>query len=493
MSAGSLVGLEGEWSDRRAGPEGKPGHSGGDPVAELAEHFAPVCRQAVDVDEIAAHLEASGIGDRVAATRYGYPDVFALAAELQRRVPVVAIPMVPAGMPLPVSVRQALIRWTLYLTPLAIVLGAAREVGHVPVAVTTGVLVLGWAVSQGLAYLGYTAVGRSGPTAAARFLAVAFAIVIAGCLYVVWHLVPPPVRTTSLVVAGGELGLFAAVAVTLVTGREARLACWAAPCWLAAGSLAVTRTGLPGPGYTAMAQNVALALLLASITAVFLVAFRPIFGRGWSWRYDVRDAGRALGYTVVGASQAGLFVIFLIYGAAGSSWRSHVAGLPMLLATPLTEVLVLRHRERIFRALHVFEDIASFRQYARSAVARSLTMLALPVGLGGGVALGASVELQRPEVLRYGLALVLSGLFAVTLLLALHRRLFMAIALIATPALLTVAVAWSVLTVDWSWRFLTLTDAVVALLPVGFAALAVAFTTGLALCHAALLDPRSYL
>src|SRR5919198_5253680 len=112
MSAGTLLELDGEWSDRRSGPDGRPGHFGGDPVAELAEHFAAICRQAVDADEIAASLEASGIGDRVAAARYGYPDVFALAAELQRRVPVVAIPMVPAGKPLPVSVRQALIRWT---------------------------------------------------------------------------------------------------------------------------------------------------------------------------------------------------------------------------------------------------------------------------------------------------------------------------------------------------------------------------------------------
>jgi hypothetical protein len=346
--------------------------------------------------------------------------------------------------------------------------------------------------------------------AAARFLAVAFGVVMAGCLGMVWRLVPPPARTTSLVVAAIELGLFAAVAVTLVTGKETRLARWAAPCWLAAGALAATRIWLPGAGaydwlpgvaarnwlsVVAVAQQVALALLLALIAMVMLVAFRPVVGRGgWFLPFDLRDLVRAAGYTVVGESQAGLFVTFLLFGAAGASlWGGHIAGLPMLLATPLTEVLVLRHRERISRALHVFEDLVSFRRYARRAVARSLSMLALPVALGGGLAFAIAMIGRRPEALRYGLALVLSGLFAVTLLLAMHRRLVAAVLLIATPAALTGGVALSLVSVDWSRQTLTHAEAIAGLLPVGFAMLAVAFSVGLALCLGALLDPRSYL
>ena len=58
-----------------------------DAVDRLALSLADLCRSAVDSLAIAAGLEAEGYNDRIAAERFGLPDLFALAEELHRRVP----------------------------------------------------------------------------------------------------------------------------------------------------------------------------------------------------------------------------------------------------------------------------------------------------------------------------------------------------------------------------------------------------------------------
>ncbi|MDH6575539.1 hypothetical protein [Kitasatospora sp. MAP5-34] len=64
----------------------RPGSPPADPVRELMEQHRALCERAVDVLEIAAGLEDSGIGPAEAA-RYRHVDVFALAEELYARVP----------------------------------------------------------------------------------------------------------------------------------------------------------------------------------------------------------------------------------------------------------------------------------------------------------------------------------------------------------------------------------------------------------------------
>ncbi|MGO9505118.1 MAG: hypothetical protein ACLPUO_26905, partial [Streptosporangiaceae bacterium] len=55
-------------------------------VAALCEEYRDVCASAVDPLEIASALEFGGLSDQAVKTRYGYPDVFALAQDMYFRV-----------------------------------------------------------------------------------------------------------------------------------------------------------------------------------------------------------------------------------------------------------------------------------------------------------------------------------------------------------------------------------------------------------------------
>jgi hypothetical protein len=68
-----------------AGPPRLPEQSqraGGESIHQLSERMRPVVAIAVDADEVAAVLEASGINDRVARTEYDVTSVFSLASLL---------------------------------------------------------------------------------------------------------------------------------------------------------------------------------------------------------------------------------------------------------------------------------------------------------------------------------------------------------------------------------------------------------------------------
>ena len=72
-------------SERRSGAPPVPG-TAADPVHDLLVRHLPLCETAVDPLEIAAELEAVGIGPGTAG-RYRHGDVFSLAEELYARVP----------------------------------------------------------------------------------------------------------------------------------------------------------------------------------------------------------------------------------------------------------------------------------------------------------------------------------------------------------------------------------------------------------------------
>src|SRR4051812_26453559 len=99
-----------------------------DPVAALADRMREDCAGAVDVDEVAAILEANGINDRVADREYGVPSVFALAGRVVARTldnadTQLLRPVPVEGPRLGRVVGDTLLRAAIYLTPLAIGVG----------------------------------------------------------------------------------------------------------------------------------------------------------------------------------------------------------------------------------------------------------------------------------------------------------------------------------------------------------------------------------
>ncbi|WP_327168753.1 hypothetical protein [Streptomyces subrutilus] len=101
----------------------------GDPVKALLHRHRELCERAVDPLEIAAGLEARGIGDRTAA-RFRHRDVFSLAEELFARTPRAEDTAAPGTGPFPARARAAagpgpLRRFGCALLPGAVALAAA--------------------------------------------------------------------------------------------------------------------------------------------------------------------------------------------------------------------------------------------------------------------------------------------------------------------------------------------------------------------------------
>lgn len=108
--------------------------AGGDSVEALAEFIVAETGPPIDVWAIAALLESTGIRDRDAVERFGRPDVFALARDVERRMPEPEFPERPA--PARASLRARLERvariygrGTFFFVPLTLQLIALLAVG----------------------------------------------------------------------------------------------------------------------------------------------------------------------------------------------------------------------------------------------------------------------------------------------------------------------------------------------------------------------------
>ena len=142
------------------------------PIDLLARRLDPVCSSAVDPWQIAAVLESDGINDRIAREEYGFADVFELAEELFRRVPL-RLPN-PLRRSRRFRVKRATVEVAhgpLLAAPTVFFVALIALLG--PKAVLwggLGGLVLGWAWSLGAIRLGEQLAGRGLIQEAARAL-----------------------------------------------------------------------------------------------------------------------------------------------------------------------------------------------------------------------------------------------------------------------------------------------------------------------------------
>ncbi|WP_433214146.1 hypothetical protein ACQP00_03430 [Dactylosporangium sp. CS-047395] len=444
-----------------------------DPVAALADKMRDDCLGAVDIDEIAAILEANGINDRVADREYGEQSVFALAGRVVARTLDAADtqqfrPIPPEGPSAGKVVADTLMRALIYLTPLAIGIGASSEVDGVPALATTGTLILGWGGGQALSYLGYRALSERGRTAAARLLGTGFLALAA-----LWGLVLVGEGSRAYVVAAVQLALFAVAGVTLVTNRERVVIGAVAPCWVATAGL---RFGLP------------VGVLLACVAVLVAVAYWPVLReraarritrRRWrSWRHDV---GYAALYGLVGTGQAALLRTVALDGIAPH--RVPLEAVPLLLGVPLMELTLVWHQRRIAAARANLADRFAFDRRLGRISAGTVAVLAVPVVVGAAIA-GAvwSGLLARGQ--SFAAAVLLMAVYALCLVLASHGRAGTAAIVVWWPALLVTGVGhWAPALVHVAPTF-TETLAVATLLGAGL--------PGLAVAALVLRDPESY-
>jgi hypothetical protein len=464
------------------------------PVGELARRMGPACVDIVDVDELVAAIEATGVNDRVAQRTYGQPTVFALGeavlaylnldrAHQMARLAAQARP--PASTDR--FIGQALLRCALYLTPVLLAMAAAAPLGRVPWPAPAGALVLGWSCAQALAYLGHAVGAHRGPGPATRVLAAGF-VSLAAVWSVLLALIPAALvggdRATAYAITLIELAYFAAVATALVTRAEPAVLAWTVPSWLVAGVAIADRWPAHWPVRMEWALSGAIALTV-------LRAFRHIGARatGTGVRVGLGDGARAVAYLLIGLGQALAFV--LVWRAAPGGAAGPPAALPLLAAVPLLEVYVGWHTARVAVGLDAYDDHRAFRRHVRRVATVTIAVLLPP--LFTGVAFGAAAGRlplrlsDHPDVRNLVLALasgvLLAGVFGVVLLLATRRRLGAAALIAAAPVTLSAGLNRYGPPPGLS------SD---ALLPITVGVLAAVYALGLATVTYALVDPRSY-
>jgi hypothetical protein len=433
-----------------------------DPVSALAARMRHACVAAVDVDEVAAILEANGINDRVAARDYGAPTVFALAGRVVARTYDEAPTLVEQAPSLDRPNRRrlvvdTLVRAAIYVTPLGLGFAAGSEVD----GVVTGTLMVGWGAGQALAYLGYRTRAERGAGAAARLLGGGFLVLTtAWCAVLALAIGLAP---RGLTVAVAQLALFAVGAVALVTERERIVLAWTVPCWLSALAVAA---GLGQPA------TVALLIALALLTAA---AFRPAL-TGRPFRVSRADLGKAALFGAVGSGQAALLVVVVFGGTAGL--------VPPLIGVPLIELTLVWHQHRVAAARAVLSDRAAFDRRLGQISAATTALLALPVLAGAGIAAAVWAGAHPPGGQRLATAILLTAVYAICLVLAAHRRIGTAATLVWWPVLLVGGVgSWAPALLHVVPRFAD-TLAAATLLGAGL--------PGLMVAALVLRDPESY-
>jgi hypothetical protein len=393
-------------------------------VAALCEQFAEVCESAVDPLEIASALELEGLGDQAAKVRYGYRDVFALAQDMYFRVP--RRPAEPVAPPDPWGNSRGLrpaLHSLLYALPgicfpaaVTLLIGAGVEVTLIVA------LLAAWSLGQGLAYLGYTRLGRTLDTAQTkRVLRVGLVIglaVIALAMAGTGRVAHAP--TSALLFGAGEGVYMLGAGVLLVLGAELWLMLALAPGVL--GSAAFLYLGRPPNLQHLVWIGLAATPLLAVLIAV--IATRgPRSGEGALFqREEWTGAIPAVGFGLVAAGLLIFPVAAGPHGHGGINVGALLAALPLSLSMGAAEACLLWYRRRTQRLMRTIRDIGAF-----GLRARLILLAAAATYLGAAVVLmAATVEVAS----RTGLATLQPGyLPQLGAYLALAAAMFLALTL----------------------------------------------------------------
>jgi hypothetical protein len=341
-----------------------------------------------------------------------------------------------------------LLRCALYLGPLSVAIAAAGFVGRLPWQVPAGTLVLGWCVAQAVA----VAERRVGTGARARFVGGAF--LGAGALWCAFVLAAPvsvigAAPVSALVVGLCGLLSFATVTVALVCRSEAAVVRWSLPCWLLA---AVSVAGAIGDTWAA---RVPVTLLLPLAVAVAACrAFRPAVTSAHSFRRPAASFTRPTasglrgadlrgmaGRVVLGAAQAACAVLLW---RAGPPAATSPAVLPLLAAVPVLEALIGWHRRQVESSLDLSESDEEHREHLSGVTVVTIAALVPPLAAGIALAvaayrLPAGIVGAREGVLAVAGGILLSGVLAITLLLAAQGRTATAAVLAVAPPLAAIA------------------------------------------------------
>jgi hypothetical protein len=392
-------------------------------VTDLCAEHALVCASAVDPLEIASALEFDGVSDNIAASRYGFADVFALAEEMYRQVPrSPAEPAPPLDPWRNFSMFRPALHGLLYALP-AVYFPAAAALLVGPGAVGTLLvsLLVAWSTSQGLAYLGYLRLGQTDVGQAQQVLRAGLAagLAILGLVMTGTAVILHAHLAVTMFCAGQGAYMLGAC-VLLVLGAERQLFAALVPGVLgSAGFMLLGRP--PGLEHWAWAALAATPLLALALAVVRTSRPRPPACRVFV-AAELRSALPAAGFGLVAA---GLLAFPVVAGAGGHgrvNTGALLAAVPLSLSMGAAEWSLLWYRRRMQRELRTSRDLREFGLRARLVLAAALlqylggavALTAIAVAIAAGAGLVHSDQTILPELAVY---LALGGAMFTALLL----------------------------------------------------------------------------
>lgn len=428
-------------------------------IEELCEQFVGVCESAVDPLEISSALEFDGLSDQVAQKHYGVSDVFVLAEEMYRRVPRRPAEPEPVTDPWGGGKVRSAVHGLLYGLP-TICFPAATGLltGRGVPSVLVVALLSSWALSQGLAYLGYVRLGRAEPAEAGRLLLAGLAAGAVGVTLAMAVVgVVMRVHLAALIFGMGVGVYMLGATVFMVLSAERLLLVVLAPGVL--GSAAFLALGRPPQlehaAWGALAATPLLALGLAlerashdagllhrgrGRLAKTATAARKLFVAA-----ELRGAVSSAGFGLVAAGLLVFPVAAGIPGQRGTNTGALLASLPLALSMGVAEWVLIWFRRRTQRLLRTARELRAFATRARLVLfAALLEYLAAAVLLtAAATAIASQTRLihlrwtDLPQIVAY---LVLGGaMFLALLLQAFGSRVF---PLITCAVALAFEVAW---------------------------------------------------
>jgi hypothetical protein len=415
-----------------------------DAVDQLCKQLAQLCASAVDALEIAATLEAElGITGRLARTRYRFPDVFSLAEEMHRRTTRRPVEPEPEPEPWPAAPATHLLHGLLYALP-AVCYAVAGPLlqGTGALLVVVVAMLVSWALSQALSYLGYLRLGRPDPGGAARLLrrglagsVVALLMVLGAAALLV------PVAIPVLLFAAAQGAYLLGATVLLVMRAQGWLLAALAPGVLASAGYLLAHRPAPVTGL-AWLPLVVCALLALVFAAIKTARPGPTIGRVLVGA----ELGAALPHALFGLITAGLLafpVVVIGFGGGTGLPAAALLTLPLSLSMGAGEWSLYWYRRRMRGLLQAARTVGQFAPRARlallGAVARYFGAVMLLISATLAVALAGRMPPEWTLLHAGGSYLALGcALFVALLLQAVATGLF---PLLACAAALGVEVA----------------------------------------------------
>lgn len=313
-----------------------------------------VAHDAVDLLDVAARLESSGVSDRTAAQRHGRPDVFALAADIVRSQGALGAASARAG---PRTAWAEPLRRAVLLLAGVLLVAGVFEVLYVPTRMVWIVGATGWIGGQLVAAIAWFHLGRGQAAVGLRRAGAATVLVVAAAAAAPAVLAPDSAATSLGMVLCPVWTAYACSISLLVCAGRSQSALVVVGLGLAviAGELAVRPASYSTAVLVVAAATSGVVILLSC--ALVIAAGGPSVPHG----YDLRAA-------VPAALQAGLLAISLLV-LLDTIPRSSAT--PVVLATvvgaAMAEVAIALLRTRLQASAARLFVLAAAARKARSA------------------------------------------------------------------------------------------------------------------------------